>query len=419
MGVAFACARSLCLVDYKPYVKGSSIVLYANSVILAIAGYIADRFESRRTPLLAGLPALVLSTALLYVGNSLTLWVVGRILMGASAAVTWTIGLALLVDSVDKERLGEMLGYMSMGMMIGTTSGPLLGGVIYQAGGYHSVFVAAFGLILVDAILRLVMLERKATFQMLDHCEESSTEPLLRPAGSTSAASTPNYGVTGSASESQSREDGPGAEKRSAIVVLLSMPQIRLCLWAYCVISMSLTSFDSALPLFVRDTFSWSQLGQGLIFVPLSITQVFDPIAGMICDKYPKGRRYMAAGAFVGTGAAFCSLRVVTHDSFAQKVWLCALLVLLGLSLSFSVSPILVSIDETLDSKESESPGAFGKGGAVALAYGLVNSAFAAGALLGPFVGGYIRSLAGWGTMTLVLAVFNIITGMLMLKLSR
>lgn len=390
---------------------------------LAVAGYIADRIESRRKPLLAGLPALVVSTTLLYIGNSLTLWVIGRILMGISAAVTWTVGLALLVDTVNKDRLGESLGYMSMGMMVGTTSGPLLGGIIYEGGGYHSVFAAAFVLILIDTILRFVMLEKKDVLQKLAHAKDV-TEDILASApllGSPTSPSVPSYGMAAdtTARGAQVAENGGKSlpEPSSPILTLLSMPQIRICLWAYCIISMSLTSFDSALPLFVRDTFSWSQLGQGLIFLPLSVTQVIDPIAGMICDKYPKGRRYIAAMAFSGAGTAFLSLRIVTHDSLAQKIWLSVLLVALGLCMSFAVSPILVSIDEILIRTEEERQGAFGKGGAVALAYGLVNAAFATGALLGPFFGGYIRSVAGWGTMTIILAAFNLFTGVVMLYL--
>ncbi|KAH8719603.1 putative MFS-type transporter C18.02 [Beauveria bassiana] len=390
---------------------------FAWLVTSPITGHVADRIKSRRTPLLAGLPALVISTALLYVGDSLLLWVIGRILMGVSAAVTWTVGLALLVDTTDRERLGETLGYMSMGMMVGTTAGPLLGGVIYKAGGYHSVFGAAFALIFVDAVLRLAMLEKKQ-IRSADGGEEAVTEPLLPATESGNVSDRPNYGIAGEASV-EPCDDAADEKWSSPIFVLLSMPRIRICLWAYCVISMSLTAFDSALPLFVRDTFSWSQLGQGLIFLPLSATQVFDPVTGIICDKYPNKRGYIAAVAFVAAGASFCTLRIVTHDSLAQKIVLCVLLGLLGLSVSFAVPPILVSIQETLDDKAKDDVGAFGSGGAVALAYGLVNSAFAVGALLGPLMGGYLRSVAGWGTMTLVLALANGATGAVMLRMRR
>lgn len=393
----------------------------------AIAGYVADRLESRRAPLLAGLPVLAFSTGLLYVGDSLALWAVGRVLQGISAAVTWTVGLALLVDTVEKEHLGQTLGYMSTGMMIGTTAGPLLGGIIYQVGGYHSVFAAVFALIAIDVVLRITLIERKHAVQWLDtpaatsedpSPDPMSTEPLLKPSAQHASC---EYGATERLSSSS---DHPASDpedisermvgpQQPAMVSLLTHPQIALGLWAYFITSIALTSFDSVLPLFVRDTFGWHQLGQGLIFLPISAAQILDPAVGAICDNFPMARRYIAACAFCCAGIVLASIQIVTHDSFAQKVWLCGLLTLLGLCVSFAISPILLIIDDTLEAMEKESPGKFSKGGAVAQAYGLVSSAFAAGALVGPIFAGFIRHFAGWGTMTLSLGIINAITGVI------
>ncbi|RDW78928.1 MFS transporter [Aspergillus mulundensis] len=366
-----------------------------------ITGYLADRVQSRQSVLLAGLPALVVSTGLLWVGNSVMLWALGRILQGASAAVTWTVGLALLTDTVDKERLGESLGYMSMGTMAGTTAGPLLGGIIYQLGGYHAVFGAVIALIAVDAILRLAMVEKRETGTHKDRsgddeqrqarAEASDSDPLLRGAGSSSS----NYGALRSPAVDDGEDFDPPPQ-RAAMLVLLSTPKILLSLWAYLAVSMTFTSLDS--------------VGQGLVFLPLSITQIIDPLVGRICDKYPRARRGIASAAFLCAAGACNALRIVTHDSSAQKVALCVLLAALGVSLSFAVSPILLSIDETLDAIEQKDPGSLGAGGAVAQAYGLVNCAFAGGALVGPMLGGLVRSMAGWGTLGGVVGLIHAVT---------
>jgi MFS family permease len=52
-----------------------------------VCGYLADRGASRRSPLLLGLFALLGSTVLLNIGNSVGIIIAGRILQGASAAV--------------------------------------------------------------------------------------------------------------------------------------------------------------------------------------------------------------------------------------------------------------------------------------------------------------------------------------------
>ena len=49
--------------------------------------------------------------------------------------------------------------------------------------------------------------------------------------------------------------------------------------------------------------------------------------------------------------------------------------------------------------KERQTPGVFGKDGAVVLALGLTNIGFATGSIVGPFFAGFIRVHSDWGTM--------------------
>ena len=104
--------------------------------VAAIFGWLADRTTSRRIPLLLGLLAIGASTALLCAGTSLALLVAGRTLQGISSAVVWTVGLALISDSVEKEEMGQAMGYIALSMSIGSIAGPLLGGVVYARAGY-------------------------------------------------------------------------------------------------------------------------------------------------------------------------------------------------------------------------------------------------------------------------------------------
>lgn len=65
------------------------IAIYGASLLAfsPICGWLADRGASRRSPLLLGLFALLGSTVLLNVGNSVGILITGRVLQGASAAV--------------------------------------------------------------------------------------------------------------------------------------------------------------------------------------------------------------------------------------------------------------------------------------------------------------------------------------------
>jgi MFS family permease len=65
------------------------IAIYGASLLAfsPICGWLADRGASRRSPLLVGLFAILGSTVLLNIGNSVSFLIAGRILQGASAAV--------------------------------------------------------------------------------------------------------------------------------------------------------------------------------------------------------------------------------------------------------------------------------------------------------------------------------------------
>lgn len=97
--------------------KWTSIFLAVYGAALAVGspifGWFADRSSSRRVPLILGLLALGGATAMLCAGSSLGLLVAGRFLQGLSASVVWTVGLALLSDTMDKEKIGQAMGMFS------------------------------------------------------------------------------------------------------------------------------------------------------------------------------------------------------------------------------------------------------------------------------------------------------------------
>ncbi|KAJ5200738.1 Major facilitator superfamily domain general substrate transporter [Penicillium cf. griseofulvum] len=378
------------------------LALYSAALLAfaPVVGYLADRAESRRWPLLVGLVALAAATSLLCVGTHIALWIVGRLFQGAAAAVVWTAGLALMVDTLGKDDLGQAIGYVTMAISIGTLAGPLLGGVLYENGGYYAVFGLAFAFVALDIVLRLVLIERRhaiewLTPEMAPHSvhgdqstEKKSGETLGRPM-------SPNGSEPLESQTSSSRS--PGAFERVAI--LLSSPRLVVSVWAYFILALVLTSFDSVLPLFVHETFGWQQTGQGLVFLPLMVPHLIDPLTGFVIDKYPKSCRYIAMAAFLAAVPVMVLLRFVTHDSMQQKILLFALLACVGLVVAVAMPILVVEVFFAVKEKEDKTPDIFGRGGAMALAFGLSNMGFAAGSLIGPFFAGFIRQEAGWGAM--------------------
>lgn len=377
---------------------------------LAVAGYIADRVQSRRWPFLLGLVALGAATALLCVGTTLGLWIAGRIFQGMSAAVVWTVGLALLVDTIGKEDLGQAMGYAGMALTFGMLTGPLLGGVLYGKGGYYAVFGLSFGLIGVDIFFRLVMIERKYAVKWLEPEPSSSSSPSEQPDKEALAESNANTGAADS-NHGHEPENTSSPAKYGPLATLLSSERILATIWAYFVFSVILTSFDSVLPIFTQDTFHWNQTAQGLIFFPLELPHLIDPLVGFVIDRYPNARRYLGAAAFLAAVPVFVLLRLVTDNSIGDKVLLCALLALVGACLAVAIIPLMVEVTYAVMDKEEKTPQIFGPGGAMALAYGVLNAAYAAGSVVGPFFAGFVRDSAGWGTMTWALALLTGVSG--------
>lgn len=346
--------------------------------------------------------ALGASTALLCIGTSIGLWIAGRLCQGAAAAAVWTVGVALMADTVGKDGLGQAIGYVSLAIGVGILAGPLLGGVLYKHAGYYSVFGVAFALIALDIFLRLVMIEKKHAAKWLERKDDDS--PVSEPQAGDESVS-PSMAAPLTPDHAHQTNGASARPPPGRLATLLSSSRLVVSLWGYFMISLVLTSFDSVLPLFVQETFDWQQAGQGLIFFPLMVPGFMDPITGFIIDRYPRSTRYITAGGFLCSVPVLVLLRLVRDNSMHDKILLCALLALLGFSITLTMPPLVAEVFHAVKEKEDVSPDIFGRGGATALAFGLSNMGFAAGNLIGPFFAGFIRVQAGWGTMGWAMAM--------------
>ncbi|KAL9601269.1 MAG: hypothetical protein Q9219_002674 [cf. Caloplaca sp. 3 TL-2023] len=443
-----------------------------------VCGYLADKSTSRRLPLLFGLLALAGATLMLCFGHDIGVLIAGRILQGISAAIVWTVGLALLVDTVGQKEVGQIMGFVSISMSVAILVAPLLGGVVYDRAGYYGVYYMAFALIVLDIILRTSMIEKKvarkwdkevAPIATVDPVGEAKAPPARqrqdswlphpdsvlhmtlsekkvdkqwtlehgpRPEPSLPPEETPAIpGVkrisplsnpdtiieeseppshSNSMAECEPRPQSPSVSssgnhrKRPPVVILLSSRRLLSAL--YCALAQSalLTAWDAVLPLRVSYLFGWHSLGAGLIFLPLVLPSFVAPLVGAFADRY--GARLPTSVGFVLSMPFLVLLRIVDHGGRRQVVILCVLLALLGTALTIVMTPLLAEITYILNEKEKRHPGLFGEKGAYAQAYGLFNCAFAGGMLVGPLWAGLVVEKEGWGTMSLTLGVFAVVS---------
>lgn len=99
----------------QSFTSGLLAVYAGSSVISApIAGVLADRISTRQAPFLGGLVVLLAATVGLFLGRSVPVLVVARILQGISSGLVWTLGLALCIETVGPKKLGTAVGTVSV-----------------------------------------------------------------------------------------------------------------------------------------------------------------------------------------------------------------------------------------------------------------------------------------------------------------
>lgn len=119
--------------------------------------------------------------ALVTAGFNLVLWIVGIVISGFSSGIVWTNSFALIVDVTPEEHLSRNMGFPSIALVLGVFLGPLLGGVLYDNGGYYAVFGLLYGLIGVDLVVRMLLKEPKALSLSMAIREEKARSPGEAP----------------------------------------------------------------------------------------------------------------------------------------------------------------------------------------------------------------------------------------------
>jgi MFS family permease len=114
-----------------------------------------------RAAMIQGVMLSALATLLFALAPGFFVVILARVAQGAAAAAAWIAGLSLIAEQYSGRRV-EMMGYALMGSTGGAVLGPLLGGWLYEAGGYTLPFFVLLVLIGVEALLCIMLLSPAA-----------------------------------------------------------------------------------------------------------------------------------------------------------------------------------------------------------------------------------------------------------------
>lgn len=298
-----------------------------------------------------GLLGLALATILFATATTFPLLLVARTLQGIAAATTWTAGLALLAEVVPALERDRAMGLALSGQAIGMLLGPVVGGWLYQWGGYQLPFFCATALALIDGVLRVVLLPRQL--------ERPPIKPHMQPAWTALRL-------------------GPLLWLASAVLLGAAVPSV----------------LEPILPLHLA-TVEHATAGQiGTVFaLPTLAFSVVAPLIGILTSR--TGRWPIIIGGMMVMGAIVLGLSLA--NGF---LWNMGLLALLGVGLGSVLSSTLPALATLVEQSGRQAYG---------VVYAIYNTAYALGLFLGPLVGGSLTQFFGF---SLALGIISALLGL-------
>jgi len=143
--------------------------LLSLAVFIPASGWTADRFGAR-TVFAAAIAVFVVGSIGCAMANSLTGFVIARIVQGMGGAMMTPVGRLVLVRTIDRRALVNAMVWVTFPALIGPVMGPPVGGFITTYFSWHWIFLinVPIGLIGILLVLRYIENIRAEAYERLD-----------------------------------------------------------------------------------------------------------------------------------------------------------------------------------------------------------------------------------------------------------
>lgn len=203
----------------------------------------------------------------------------GRTLQAIGGTAAWIVGYATLRDSIQGENMGKTFGLVNAFVSAGALAGPAVAGLLLQVAGYWATWSVVLVVLMLDIIMRIVMIEKpkkthkshegNATHQTTSYGEHNRDQERDHATEQTPLLPQPS-------------KVSPASFYR----IILSQPRVVVGLLCYMLLSSLIASYNTTLPIHVKQAFGWGSLPAGLCFVCLQgPTILFSPLFGWLRDK--------------------------------------------------------------------------------------------------------------------------------------
>jgi multidrug resistance protein len=120
-------------------------------------GTLADRI-GRKPIVLISLSGFIVTNLVLATVNIPLVFILIRFVEGVSISGLMPASMAMVGDTVPREKRGRWIGFITAAQAAGFALGPGIGGFLYQAWGFSSAFLISAAIALIASLLALVML---------------------------------------------------------------------------------------------------------------------------------------------------------------------------------------------------------------------------------------------------------------------
>ncbi|MCR8560086.1 MFS transporter [Mucilaginibacter sp. BJC16-A38] len=331
------------------------------AALILIGGSLGDKL-GRKKVFMAGIFIFICGSAACGISPGVTYLIVFRIIQGVGGALMIPGSLSLISSSINPKERGKAIGTWSAFTTVVTMGGPILGGALADAGLWRYIFFINVPI----GIAALVML----WFKVAETKDEDSDHAIDFPGAIAIALGLAlvTFGFL--------RIPAVGLHNWQ---VYLSLPAGLLLLALFIIIEKKSKHPMMPLQLFANPTFTGSNLltfflyaglGAGMLFLSLNMVQVqgysqlqsgltFLPFtimmisiarfAGSLADKFGPRLFLICGPAVAGTGLLILSF--VKQTAGPADYWTTFFpgVIVLGLGMSFTVSPLTAAVMGSVD----------------------------------------------------------------------
>jgi Na+/melibiose symporter-like transporter len=303
---------------------------------------------------------------------------------------------------------------------------PVIGGILYEKTGYTGVFCLGAGMLALDFIMRLLIIEKKKAVKYSQPSQDeqaSAQDPeSAGDEGAERANAEPSEedpllsGKKNDDDEAYKIHGEPNVLVRNfPILICFKNPRLVMSLALAFVQAALLAVYDATIPTEAQSLFQFTSLKAGLLFIPLDVPYLLlGPVAGWAVDRY--GTKPAAVIGFGWMVPSLVLLRLPPEQFLPRSqniVLYSALLALNGVGLAIIGAPSVVESSGVVERYDRANPGFFGRNGPYAQLYGFNSLFFCGGLTFGPVLAGALKDSVGYGDMNLVFAVLSGITALL------